>query len=59
MEDLEDVLKQLKNEKSRDPMGFINELFKPMFAGTDLKRAVLRLMNTLSSYSQSLFNTAT
>ena len=29
MEDLEVVLKDLKNNKSRDPMGFANELFKP------------------------------
>ena len=42
MEDLETVLKQLKNNKSRDPMGFANELFKPANAGHNLKVAVLK-----------------
>ena len=36
MEDLEAVLKFLKNNKSRDPVGNINELFKPNIVGVDL-----------------------
>ena len=40
MDDLNTVLAQLKKNKSRDPMGFTNELFKSECAGEDLKRAV-------------------
>ena len=47
LEDLEKVLKQLKNNKSRDPLGLCNELFKPEVAGDDLKLAILRLMNKI------------
>ena len=32
-----DVLKKLKNNKSRDSLGFINEIFKPEVAGNDCK----------------------
>lgn len=45
MEELEKVLGSLKINKSRDPHGLINELFKPSVAGTDLKCALLKLMN--------------
>ena len=37
MEQLEEVLKYLKNNKSRDPFGYANELFKDNSAGADLK----------------------
>ena len=47
MEDLEIVLKQLKNNKSRDPLGLANELFKPINAGIDLKIAILKMMNQI------------
>jgi hypothetical protein len=47
MEDLVIVLKQLKNNKSRDPLGFANELFKPENAGYDLNNAVLKMMNII------------
>ena len=40
MDDSTLVLKQLKNNKSRDPLGLANELFKPNNAGEDLKLAV-------------------
>ena len=40
IEELTIVLKQLKNIKSRDPMGLTNELFKPENAGDDLKLAI-------------------
>jgi len=45
--ELECVLKQLKNDKSKDPLDIPNELFKPENAGIDLKLAVLRLMNQI------------
>ena len=47
MTDLEKVLKYLKLNKSRDPYGFANEVFKPDVAGDDLKLAVLHLMNKI------------
>ena len=47
MEQLETVLKELKKNKSRDPMGYANELFHPAVAGTDLKLAILNLMNRI------------
>ena len=47
--DLEVVLKQLKNNKSRDPMGFANEIFKPTNAGQDLKLGVLKMMNAIKT----------
>ena len=47
MTDLENVLKKLKNNKSRDPLGNANELFKPEVAGDDLKLAILLLVNRI------------
>ena len=41
------VLSSLKNNKARDPMGLINELFKKGVAGPDLVNAVKLLMNRL------------
>ena len=49
MDDLTIVLKQLKNNKSRGPLGLANELFKPNHAGEDLKLAVLKLMNQMKT----------
>ena len=43
MKHLERVLKHLKQYKSRDPLGFCNELFRPGVAGDDLKLALLKL----------------
>ena len=45
MQDLEKVLKSLKNNKSRDPLGMINEVFKAGCAGADLKISLLELLN--------------
>ena len=45
---MEDIEKVLKN-KSRDPMGFANELFQSNVAGNDLKVAILQLMNRIKS----------
>ena len=47
MQDLEFVLKQLKNKKARDPLGFSNELFTPENAGEDLKIALLKMSNKI------------
>ena len=42
---LSDALKSLKNNKTRDPSGYINELFKPAIIGEDLQMALLDLVN--------------
>ena len=47
IEDLDRVLKDLKTNKTRDPHGFINELFKPGVLGDDLKLAMLHLFNSI------------
>jgi hypothetical protein len=46
-DDLETVLKHLKNNKARDPLGHANELFKPAVTGSDLKLAILLLVNKI------------
>ena len=40
-----EALKSLKKNKTRDPCGLINELFKPPVMGEDLKGALLKLVN--------------
>ena len=45
MEQLETVLKYLKKNKSRDPFGYANDIFKEDVAGKDLKVAILKLSN--------------
>ena len=47
MKDVEKVLKHLKKNKSRDPLGLCNELFGPEVAGDDLKLAIVKLMNRI------------
>jgi len=47
MVDLEKVLKYLKKKKSRDPNDLANELFHNETAGSDLKEAILLLMNKI------------
>ena len=57
MKDLDEVLKNLKKDKSRDPMGLANEIFRPEVAGDDLKLAILKLMNRIKDeqiYPKSL-----
>ena len=49
LNELETVLKQLKNNKSKDPLDSPNELFKPANIGSDLKMAVLCLMNQIKA----------
>ena len=47
--ELETVLKSLKNNKSMDPNGMINEVFKEGCLGKDLKEALLKLFNGVKS----------
>ena len=41
------VLSKLKNGKSRDPHGLINEIFKPGVGGKDLQISLLMMMNRI------------
>ena len=43
----DDMNDALKNNKSRYPLGYSNELFKPEHAGKDLKCAVLKMSNQI------------
>ena len=57
MEQLDEVLKYLKRNKSRDPSGYANEIFRPEVAGQDLKLAILKMMNRIKTeqvYPQAL-----
>ena len=45
--ELQKVLKVLKSNKSRDPHGLINELFKPGVLGKSLENSILKLMNRI------------
>ena len=49
IEDLEAVLKFLKKNKSKDPFGYVNEIFDVEVAGDDLKLAMLILMNRIKT----------
>ena len=49
MKDLKEVLKHLVNDKSRDPEGYANEIFKDEAAGSDLLEALLKLMNIIKA----------
>ena len=49
LKELEKVLKYLKNNKSRDPFGLCNEIFKENACGDDLKIAILKLVNRIKS----------
>ena len=44
---LDNVLKCLKKNKSRDPHGLINDLFKPGTIGSNLKQSLLTLVNEI------------
>ena len=46
---LESALSDLKNNKSRDPEGYINELFKYEVAGTNFKESLLLMFNKLKN----------
>ena len=50
MFELENAVKDLKVNKSRDALDRINELFKDEVAGSDLKLAVLNLMKGRATF---------
>ena len=43
------TLKTLKNNKSRDPAGLINEIFKPPLMGRDLEDTLLQLIKAFDA----------
>ena len=45
LDDLTKTLKGLKNNKARDPDGYINEIFNPNVIGSNLKGGLLHLAN--------------
>ena len=47
MSDLEAALRDLKTNKSRDPEGLINEIFKKDIIGEDLKLSLLFMFNKI------------
>ena len=47
MAQLDTALSNLKNNKSRDPNGYVNETFKDGIIGEDLKMSLLLMMNKL------------
>ena len=49
LKNLDNVLKSLKNNKTRDPNGMIHEIFKSGCIGTDLKLALLHLFNGIKA----------
>ena len=49
MTNLDNVLKYLKNNNSKDPLGLASEIFKPNVAGDDLKLAILLMMNQIKN----------
>ena len=51
MKNLRAVLKGLKSNKARDPLGMANEIFKPNVIGEQLEFALLSLMNGTKSES--------
>ena len=52
MEELEDVLKELGKDKSRDAMGYANEIFTLSVAGSDLKLGILKFVNFMKETQQ-------
>lgn len=47
MKDLDMEIKQMKNNKCRDPDGLINQLFKPGVAGVDINDSTMTMMNKI------------
>ena len=52
LDDLDKATADLDNGKARDALNHANELFKKNVAGTDLKLAVLKLMNLIKNRQQ-------
>ena len=46
---LNKVLRNLKTKKAADPVGLVNELFKPGVAGSDLVKSTLMICNMMKS----------
>ena len=53
LNDLMKVLKSLKVNKASDPVGLVNELFKPGVAGEDLIQSILTLCNMMKEECQT------
>ena len=51
MKELEKALKDLKRNKSRDSEGLVNEIFKNEVIGTNLKKSLLVMFNSLKQKS--------
>jgi hypothetical protein len=49
MKHLDAAINELKKDKSRDPNGWINEIFMEGIAGNDLKLSLLVLFNRIKS----------
>ena len=47
--DLNKVLRNLKTKKAADPVGLVNELFRPGVAGSDLVKSTLMICNMMKS----------
>ena len=47
MKQLEKVLNSLKMNKARDPLGWVNDIFKEEVAGKNLKESLLKLFNNI------------
>ena len=47
IQQLQNVLRQLKTGKSRDPHGLINEIFKPEVSGIDFQMSFLKMANEI------------
>ena len=52
MSNLDTVLSSLKRNKSRDPNGMVNELFKEGLIGHDLKYALLLMFNRIKAHQE-------
>ena len=48
-EDILKTLNSLKNGKCKDPLGLINEIFKPPTAGTDMVKSLSLMMNRIKN----------
>ena len=49
MKDLEQVMKEIKKGKSRDPEGICREIFQPSVIGNNLKLSLLIMFNQLKN----------
>ena len=47
LQNLEEAIKHLKNDKARDPDGLVNEIFKNEVAGNNFKLSLLKLLNRI------------